>query len=117
MYKHEKNPPSNYDNEQFVRDHLPIGERLTQLAEEAAELAQAALKLRRAYDGTNPTPVSVKEATAALLEEYADVRLCIKVLNLPGRPATIYDMMDRKVARWADRLRAADTGGAARGEG
>lgn len=32
---------------------------LCQLAEEASELAQAALKLKRAMEGTNPTPMSV----------------------------------------------------------
>lgn len=36
--------------------YLPEAEVLAQLAEEVAELAQAALKLRRALDGTNPTP-------------------------------------------------------------
>lgn len=39
-----------------VTDYLTPAELLAQLAEESAELAQAALKLRRAYDGTNPTP-------------------------------------------------------------
>lgn len=39
-----------------VTDYLTPVELLAQLAEEGAELAQAALKLRRAYDGTNPTP-------------------------------------------------------------
>ena len=44
-----------------VSDILPKTEILAQLAEEASELAQAALKLRRALDGTNPTPKSVAE--------------------------------------------------------
>lgn len=44
-----------------VSDILPKTEILAQLAEEASELAQAALKLRRALDGTNPTPKSVEE--------------------------------------------------------
>lgn len=39
-----------------VLDYLPREEILAQLAEEASELAQAALKLRRALNGTNPTP-------------------------------------------------------------
>ena len=49
--------------------YLPETEVLAQLAEEAAELAQAALKLRRVLDGTNPTPLSESEARAALAEE------------------------------------------------
>lgn len=44
-----------------VSDILPKTEILAQLAEEASELAQAALKLRCALDGTNPTPKSVEE--------------------------------------------------------
>lgn len=37
---------------------LPEEELLAQLAEECSEAAKAALKLRRARDGVNPTPVS-----------------------------------------------------------
>ena len=44
-----------------VSDILPETEILAQLAEEASELAQAALKLRRALDGTNPTPKDIEE--------------------------------------------------------
>lgn len=57
---------------QKVSDILPKTEILAQLAEEASELAQAALKLRRALDGTNPTPKSVEECRKAFEEEYAD---------------------------------------------
>lgn len=46
---------------------------LRQLAEECCELAQASLKLVRAVKGE--TPVSVVDARAAFLEEYADVTL------------------------------------------
>ena len=60
---------------------LPKTEILAQLGEEAAELAQAALKLRRALDGTNPTPVSEAEAWKALIEEFSDVALCCKLLK------------------------------------
>ena len=37
-------------------------ELLAQLAEECSEAAQAALKLRRAGSGENPTPVSEEDA-------------------------------------------------------
>lgn len=56
-----------------VSDILPKTEILAQLAEEASEPAQAALKLRRALDGTNPTPKSVAECEANLMEEFADI--------------------------------------------
>lgn len=63
-----------------VSDILPKTEILAQLAEEASELAQAALKLRRALDGTNPTPKSVAECEANLIEELADINNAVKAL-------------------------------------
>ena len=63
-----------------VSDILPKTEILAQLAEEASELAQAALKLRRALDGTNPTPKSVAECEANLIEELADISNAVTAL-------------------------------------
>lgn len=63
-----------------VSDILPKTEILAQLAEEASELAQAALKLRRALDGTNPTPKSVAECEANLMEEFADISNAVTAL-------------------------------------
>lgn len=51
------------------------------MAEEASERVQAALKLRRALDGTNPTPKSVEECRKAFEEEYADVMVCMAALD------------------------------------
>ena len=90
-----------------VSDILPDTEILAQLAEEASELAQAALKLRRALDGTNPTPKSVEECKKAFEEEYADVVNCIIALNLDDE---VFDRMQKmqheKEARWLSRLEA-----------
>lgn len=58
---------------EVIRKHLKDDEILAQLAEEAAELSQAALKLRRALAGVNPTPVSKKRALNCFIEEMADV--------------------------------------------
>lgn len=44
------------DEEKKVSEILPPTEILAQMSEEYSEGAQAALKLRRALDGTNPTP-------------------------------------------------------------
>jgi hypothetical protein len=44
-----------------IIDHLSQGEILAQMAEELAETAQAALKLRRALDDLNPTPKTIPE--------------------------------------------------------
>ena len=46
---------------------------LEQLAEEASELAKAALKLARIERDENPTPVTKDEAEMNLTEEYTDV--------------------------------------------
>lgn len=93
-----------------ISDYLSPAEILAQMGEEAAELAQAALKLRRALDGTNPTPKSVEECKAALIEEYADVLVCICALD----DTTDYDysadatrIISEKRARWLTRLQEA----------
>lgn len=90
-----------------VSDILPKTEILAQLAEEASELAQAALKLRRALDGTNPTPKSVEECRKAFEEEYADVVNCIIALDLDD---AVFDRMQKmqneKEVRWLYRLEA-----------
>lgn len=59
---------------------------LEQLAEESAELAQAALKMARKIRNENPTPKSHTDCVANLQEEIADVELCISVL-----PAALHD--------------------------
>ena len=58
---------------EYIASRLSREDILCQLAEEASELSQAALKLRRAITGTNPTPVSESRATDDLFEELADV--------------------------------------------
>ena len=60
-----------------IKQHIPQDELLAQLAEECAELSQAALKLRRALTGINPTPVTADEARWNLVEEVADVKTAI----------------------------------------
>lgn len=85
-----------------------LGERelLCQLAEEASELAQAALKLRRAIDGANPTPKTELQCWEALYEEIADVELVIEALDLnePDFIETQSVLMAFKEARWTKRL-------------
>lgn len=88
---------------EHIKKELDFGERLAQLAEEAAELAQAALKLRRAYDGLNPTPKSFTECVEDLVGEIADVRVCLRVLDSED-PLGVEDLMKAKIARWYNRL-------------
>lgn len=68
---------------------LPEEELLAQLAEECSEAAKAALKLRRARDGVNPTPVSEEEAFSNFVEELADIYLscCLAVSWTMTTPA------------------------------
>lgn len=91
--------------------NLPKAEILAQLAEEASELAQAALKLRRAIDKENPTPKSQVEATDDLIEEIADVQLCLEILFYGSELDTLDDKITlskaAKKERWAKRLETA----------
>lgn len=100
-----------------VSDILPKTEILAQLAEEASELAQAALKLRRALDGTNPTPKSVGECEENLLEELADIKVAITVYLADSKPCVkarvseeINKTAERKLDRWLSRLQAKEQG-------
>ena len=96
-------------NVETVCKHLPDVELLAQLAEEAAELSQAALKLRRAIDGTNWTPRSLQECKDALAEEIADVEGVLQALDFAA-PLVDYDkvhmIQNQKMRRWAERLEA-----------
>lgn len=87
-----------------IKQHLPQDELLTQLAEECAELSQAALKLRRALTGINPTPVTADEARKNLVEEAADVYNVLGLLLDAADNAEIYSIIRRKKERWLKRL-------------
>lgn len=91
---------------EYIREKLGTGELLAQLAEEATELAHAALKLRRVYDGTNPTPTTEEDAMANLHEEIADVKLLLIVLDMETatKKAKHAHIMQAKIRRWAKRL-------------
>ena len=99
---------------EYIASKLSREDILCQLAEEAAELAQAALKLRRAITGTNPTPVSADDAKHALNEEIVDVAAAIEVYfasisdNYRQREE-LEDLVDciakNKEKRWAQRLK------------
>ena len=87
-----------------IKQRLPQDELLAQLAEECAELSQAALKLRRALTGINPTPVTADEARWNLVEEVADVYNVLGLLLDAADNAEIYSIIRRKKARWLNRL-------------
>lgn len=85
------------------QDHIlsVLSERelLEQLAEEAAELSQAAMKLIRAEGlSNNTTPVTAGQARTNLQEEFSDVLIVAELLEL------IDCQNDKKLQRWAKRL-------------
>lgn len=90
-----------YDSYEAVSG-LPDRELLEQLAEESAELSQAALKLIRAKGmSQNPTPISEGEALASLKEEANDVLIVLEILGFVEQSA-VHDW--RKLVRWAKRI-------------
>lgn len=91
-----------------IRKNVSLEELLVGLAEEASELAQAALKYRRALYQTNPTPVKADDAYERLCEEIADTLLYVDVLGMNS--AYIKQTKDQKMTRWAARLGVIDDG-------
>lgn len=86
----------------IIREKVPVVELLAGLAEECCELAQEALKLRRVFDGSNPTPQSEEKAIENLWEEIADVELYLAHLDFPL--ITISEIMQAKQKRWEEML-------------
>ena len=94
---------------QYVALKLSEDDLLCQIAEEASELTQAALKLRRALGGANKTPVSMSEAIKGLEEEFVDVHVSFCAYNekadMALLPEEVFRMMEEsKMRRWARRL-------------
>jgi NTP pyrophosphatase (non-canonical NTP hydrolase) len=83
-------------------EELPERTKLIQLAEESAELAQAALKLIRSLDGD--TPVSEVDARDHLREEIADVKLCADVLTSKADDYIVKSIYAKKYRRWEKRI-------------
>ena len=71
------------------------------LAEEAAELAKAALKYARILRNENPTPVTEMEAFNSVIEEYTDVIQCGIELDL----SIDHTQLVYKEKRWNDRIK------------
>ena len=89
----------------YIRECLGRTELLAQLAEESAELAQAALKFRRVLTGENPTPMTATDAIEHLTEEMADVELCISMLCGDYEEKRKAEIKARKTTRWESRLK------------
>ncbi len=86
-------------------DELPEETILIQLAEECGELTQACAKLLRSWTGD--TPVSPQDCRQSLLEEIADVEVCMDVLRYKLTPMEIQycNVTYRdKINRWKERI-------------
>jgi hypothetical protein len=87
--------------EQMSIKELPIDTRLIQLAEEAAELSQAAIKYVRVLRGE--TPVTKEDALKNLTEEVADVSVCMTAVNDLVPLHEVAPIIVEKVKRWEGR--------------
>lgn len=91
-----------------ISDYLSTSDLMCQLAEECSELAQAALKLKREMEGTNPPQESILECWESLEEEMADVDLVMGELLSAGNGLCIERLVDIRIdkrERWLKRLR------------
>lgn len=99
--------PSAKEHIRQIRKRVVIEDIYEQLAEEAAELAQAANKMARVLRGTNPTPKTEREAYHNVIEEYTDV------VNVASNVLGIHPdwlVGDYKLYRWSKRLEEAENG-------
>ena len=90
----------------YVREELTSRDMLEQVAEEASELSQAALKLIRAVGMSgNPTPVTAGQALSDFREEAQDL-LCVLCLVFTDSAWEHITNIDNypKYRRWARRI-------------
>lgn len=101
-----------YDYACYVAAKLDERDLLEQLAEEASEVSQAALKLIRAAKmSDNATPLSQKEAAKNLAEELIDFQISRelvfeKIHGVVAQSMNLYNSKydEKKLKRWAERL-------------
>lgn len=101
LAQRETEPLDVMADKNYILRILDARTLLEQLAEEASELAQAALKLIRAAEySNNPTPITLQEAEVGLDEELHDVLAVASLLGIIDYD----DDENPKWKRWAERL-------------
>lgn len=101
LAQRETEPLDVMADKNYILSVLDTRTLLEQLAEEASELAQAALKLIRAAEySNNPTPITLQEAQVSLDEELHDVLAVASLLGIIDYD----DDENPKWKRWAERL-------------
>ena len=94
----------------YIAENLSDEDILCQISEEADELAQAALKMRRAITGTSPTPVTIEKAVDDLFEEYDDTVIAfsaylVKHNVIDRKGVAALEQSNTKYSRWAQRIK------------
>lgn len=95
----------------YLRASLTAEDMWGQLAEEASELAQAALKMQRYVVGTNPPRKAFADLVTDIIEERGDVLICLELLRfgtveeLPWRGGD-KAYLDKKLSRWVDCIKS-----------
>ena len=101
LAQRETEPFDVMADKNYILSVLDARTLLEQLAEEASELAQAALKFIRAAEySNNPTPITLQEAQVSLDEELHDVLAVASLLGI----IEYDDDENPKWKRWAERL-------------
>lgn len=95
----------------FIREQLSSADQFGQVAEEAVELAHAAMKMQRILNGTNPTPVTEKEAMGKVMEEICDLYNALEVLKMDVN-LRYEQIRKKKMVRWVERIRKGGKGDA-----
>lgn len=94
----------------FISFSLDRTALLLGVAEEASEVAQAAMKsIRASGDVFNPTPVTLEEAGVELKEELKDLLLVLFVADVDVE-ALLYEALsedNEKIDRWVKRIKEA----------
>ena len=90
-----------------IVEQIGVPALLEQTAEECCELAQACLKMARKLRDENPTPKSVEDIREELVEEMADVHVCLSHITFTTdltNPTEIGKLEHEKSKRWFKRL-------------
>lgn len=95
----------------MIIEKIGVPAALEQLAEEATELAQAALKHARKLRGENYTPKKDEELIHNVIEEYTDVIVCAMCLDLNPD----FEIMFSKMKRWEERIQNVNSNNDKRG--
>lgn len=108
----------DYDEKLYaIFDSIGRHAVLEQAMEECGEFVQAAAKQLRIFRGTNYTPVTLTENSNNLIEEAADLSLCLDLLAVSFNPdlektkSRIAETKAAKLDRWLSRLGIAEKSG------